>query len=93
MCGIVLCIKADQRASEADNAVGDADKTHKRAEDLKSKIEQKIKGNRSITFISKLNSVPFLGAVLLCFKKFCLSPYSVLCSVYNWFTSFYDFLI
>lgn len=93
MCGIVLCIKADQRASEADNAVGDADKTHKRAEDLKSKIEQKIKGNRSITFVSKLNSVPFLGAVLLCFKKFCLSPYSVLCSVYNWFTSFYDFLI
>lgn len=50
MCGIVLCIKADQRASEADNAVGDADKTHKRAEDLKSKIEQ-IKGNGSITFI------------------------------------------
>lgn len=51
MCLIVLCIKADQRASEADNAVGDADKTHKRAEDLKSKIAQKIKGNRSITFI------------------------------------------
>lgn len=70
MCGIVLCIKADQRASEADNAVGDADKTHKRAEDLKSKLEQKIKGNRSITFVSKLNSVPFLVAVLLCFKLF-----------------------
>lgn len=87
MCGIVLCIKADRRASEADNAVGDADKTYKRAKDLKSKI-----GNESITFIGSLTLSLFLP-LSCCVLNFFLSPYSVFCSIYNWFTSFYDFLI
>lgn len=60
---LFVIIKADERAADADKAVEDAEKTHKRAKDLDSEIQSNLK---KIQGKGKLNSVSFVFHLMPC---------------------------